>query len=529
MEDAAQLVASHGGSLSGEHGDGRARGELLPVMYSPDGDRRCSARSRTLFDPANLLNPGVLVDPAPLDADLRRPAGARRCRRGLGFAYPHDARRPDRRRAPLRRRRQVPGGHHRDRRLHVPVVPGDEGREGLHPRPRPRAAGDGERHARDRRLASPEVHEALDLCLSCKACSSDCPAGSTWPVQVRGAAPNYRGQAPPGVALRARLAAPLGRADRASPRPAGSPTPSLRRPAGRAGQAAAAAWTRAGSCPRSRRRRSARWFAERRRAARRRRSRRPPRPGGALGRHVHRLLRPEVGQAAVAVLGTPATRCASRAQRLLRPHLDHAPASWTAAQAQAPQLGRGADDAAATGIPIVGLEPSCTAVLRSDAATCCRTTRAPTRSPRDPHARRAARPRPRLDRAPDLSDVTGVAQPHCHQHAVMASTRTAGCSPTRARRSRRSPAAAGSRATSASRRATTTSRSRSPRTPAARAARRRAGDRRCWPTASPAAPRSTSWPASRASTWPSCWPSASARRRLPSPPPPPPPSPPPPP
>ena len=49
-----------------------------------------SAAVKAIFDPANLLNPGVLVDPAPLDADLRLPQAARRCATGLGFAYPHD-------------------------------------------------------------------------------------------------------------------------------------------------------------------------------------------------------------------------------------------------------------------------------------------------------------------------------------------------------------------------------------------------------------------------------------------------------
>ncbi|MCL2850438.1 MAG: FAD-binding oxidoreductase, partial [Micrococcales bacterium] len=73
MTDAAELVASYGGSLSGEHGDGRARSQLLPVMYSPQALEVFGA-FKHLFDPAGLLNPGVLVDPQPLDADLRRPA-----------------------------------------------------------------------------------------------------------------------------------------------------------------------------------------------------------------------------------------------------------------------------------------------------------------------------------------------------------------------------------------------------------------------------------------------------------------------
>ena len=87
-QDAARLAASYGGSMSGEHGDGRARGELLPAMYSAAAIGLFGA-VKQLFDPSDLLNPGVIVDPAPLDADLRVPL-APPLRRNLGFAYPHD-------------------------------------------------------------------------------------------------------------------------------------------------------------------------------------------------------------------------------------------------------------------------------------------------------------------------------------------------------------------------------------------------------------------------------------------------------
>jgi len=88
LTDAAQLVAAHGGSMSGEHGDGRARGELLPYMYSTEALALLGAVKHA-FDPTDLLNPGVIVDPAPLDADLRLPV-APLLRRDLAFAYPHD-------------------------------------------------------------------------------------------------------------------------------------------------------------------------------------------------------------------------------------------------------------------------------------------------------------------------------------------------------------------------------------------------------------------------------------------------------
>ena len=64
LQSAARICAAHGGSVSGEHGDGRARGELLRFMYSPDM-LDLFARVKHIFDPGNLLNPGVLA--APMD------------------------------------------------------------------------------------------------------------------------------------------------------------------------------------------------------------------------------------------------------------------------------------------------------------------------------------------------------------------------------------------------------------------------------------------------------------------------------
>ena len=64
LQSAARVCAAHGGSVSGEHGDGRARGELLRFMYSPEM-LDLFARVKHIFDPDNLLNPGVLA--APMD------------------------------------------------------------------------------------------------------------------------------------------------------------------------------------------------------------------------------------------------------------------------------------------------------------------------------------------------------------------------------------------------------------------------------------------------------------------------------
>ena len=68
--DAAHLVVRYGGSLSGEHGDGQSRGELLPIMF---GERvvRAFEKSKPLFDPRNRMNPGKVVHPYRLDEHLR--------------------------------------------------------------------------------------------------------------------------------------------------------------------------------------------------------------------------------------------------------------------------------------------------------------------------------------------------------------------------------------------------------------------------------------------------------------------------
>src|SRR6266511_3212307 len=87
LTDAARLVARYGGALSGEHGDGRARGELLPLLYSPAA-LDLFGQVKAVFDAEDRLNPGVLVRPRPLDADVR--GGGPPVRARLALAYRHD-------------------------------------------------------------------------------------------------------------------------------------------------------------------------------------------------------------------------------------------------------------------------------------------------------------------------------------------------------------------------------------------------------------------------------------------------------
>ena len=84
VERAADLVVSMGGSLSGEHGDGQSRGELLERMYGPelvDAFRQF----KSVFDPRGRMNPGKVVDAYPLDTNLRFGPGHRTARHGKQF------------------------------------------------------------------------------------------------------------------------------------------------------------------------------------------------------------------------------------------------------------------------------------------------------------------------------------------------------------------------------------------------------------------------------------------------------------
>ena len=164
VEEAAQLVAGYGGSLSGEHGDGRARSALLPAMYSAAA-LEVFGQVKAAFDPENLLNPGVLVDPRPVAADLR----------AVGLLVVAST--TSRSRAPLLRRGQMPRQHHRRSGCDVPVLSGDPGGEGLHSRARAGAPGNDQWRCGAARLEVAGGARALDLCLSCKGCARDCPTG----------------------------------------------------------------------------------------------------------------------------------------------------------------------------------------------------------------------------------------------------------------------------------------------------------------------------------------------------------------
>ncbi|MGP3978043.1 FAD-binding and (Fe-S)-binding domain-containing protein [Streptomyces sp. 8N114] len=172
LSEAATLVVKHGGTLSGEHGDGRARGELLEVMYS-HRMIRMFAEFKEIFDPEGLLNPDVIVAPARLDADLALHTPEVLPVETL-FSFPHDE---DgfagavRRCVGVGRCRSSAGG------VMCPSYRAT-GEENDSTRGRARLLQEMVRSGTVQDgWRSTEVKDALDLCLSCKACSSDCPVG----------------------------------------------------------------------------------------------------------------------------------------------------------------------------------------------------------------------------------------------------------------------------------------------------------------------------------------------------------------
>jgi FAD/FMN-containing dehydrogenase/Fe-S oxidoreductase len=176
MDDAADLVLSLGGSLSGEHGDGQARAELLPKMFGPELVE-AFREFKTIWDPDGRMNPGKVVDPNPIDSNLRFGAGYRPAVVKTHFAYPDDG--GSFAHATVR---CVGIGNCRRTKGGVMCPSYMVTREEKHST-RGRAHLLWEMMNGELELwRSREVLEALDLCLSCKGCTSECPVNVDMPT-----------------------------------------------------------------------------------------------------------------------------------------------------------------------------------------------------------------------------------------------------------------------------------------------------------------------------------------------------------
>ncbi len=425
MERAADLCVAYGGSLSGEHGDGQSRGELLERMFGPEVVGLFGA-VKDLFDPADRMNPGKVVRPAPLDAHLRlgkdwAPAEPQ----DLFFRFPHDGgsfSEAANRCVGVGKCRQH--GHQGGAVMCPSYQVTREEEHSTRGRARllfEMLDGHGDSPVRNG-WRSEEVREALDLCLACKGCKHDCPASvdmATYKAEflahhyagrLRPRADYATGWLPVAAALVTR--AHLGRAvNRLTHTP----------PLGRLATRAAGLEDR--EVPLFAELTLQQWWS------RRRPEDRPPGSDGSRGRVLlwpdtfTNSFAPHIGKAAVEVLEragwevtvpTEPVCCGltwistgqlGTAKRVLR----------RTVSALAPHVRDG-------GL-VVGLEPSCTTVFRSDVAELFP-------GEQDVHRLRdhtvtfaelltqhtdGWQP-PRLDRG---AAVTALAQVHCHQHAVL--------------------------------------------------------------------------------------------------------------
>jgi len=173
VEEAADLVVGYGGSLSGEHGDGHSRAELLPKMFGPELVQ-AFREFKAIWDPQWKMNPGKVVEPYKLDEHLRLGIDYHPWEPAMHFKFPADdgsLAGSTLRCVGVGKCRRYDGGvmcpsfrvtreeeHSTRGRAHLlwEMTKGDVIRDGWR---------------------SEQVKESLDLCLSCKGCKSDCPVG----------------------------------------------------------------------------------------------------------------------------------------------------------------------------------------------------------------------------------------------------------------------------------------------------------------------------------------------------------------
>jgi FAD/FMN-containing dehydrogenase/Fe-S oxidoreductase len=173
LVEAAQLVVKYEGSLSGEHGDGQAKGELLSLMYSPELMEAFRA-FKAIWDPQGRMNPGKLIDAMPVDENLRLGPSYKRVETKSHFSFgnvanPDTFARAMERCIGMGKCRSLDGGtmcpsfratreekySTRGRaRLLFELLKGEVIEDGWQ---------------------SEAVKDSLDHCLACKGCRSDCP------------------------------------------------------------------------------------------------------------------------------------------------------------------------------------------------------------------------------------------------------------------------------------------------------------------------------------------------------------------
>ncbi|MFB8758831.1 FAD-binding and (Fe-S)-binding domain-containing protein [Streptomyces nigra] len=412
VERAADLVVSYGGSLSGEHGDGQSRGELLVKMFGPELIEGFE-RLKGLFDPGNHMNPGKIVLPYRLDENLRLGADHLPWEPETAFSYPHDDGRFSRAAT-----RCVGVGKCRSSQGGVMCPSYRATREEEHStRGRARLLYEMVDNHADSPITdgwrSVEVRDALDLCLACKGCKTDCPVNvdmATYKAEFLHH--HYKRRPRPLAHYSMGWLPAVARAAALAPRTVNALT--------RVPWVARAAKALGGVAPE----RDVPLFAEQR-FTDWWRERGGPRGEGHRGEvvlwpdtftdHFH----PAVGKAAVEVLEAagfrvkvPRAAVCCGLTWISTGQLD------IARRVLAHTVDVLRDDLR-RGTPVVGLEPSCTAVFRADASELL---------PKDPDVDRLREQTRTLaellveragDWRPPRVDARAVVQRHCHQYAVM--------------------------------------------------------------------------------------------------------------
>lgn len=408
LGEAARLAVRHGGSLSGEHGDGRARGELLSKMYSSDAIALFK-ELKEIFDPTYVLNPGIIVDPPSVIADLRMEQ-VRPMPGNYAHAFADD-------------NNDVIEAVHRC--TGVGKCRADTTDDGGVMCPSYLATLDEKDSTRGRARVlqemvngrvirggwrSPEVREALELCLSCKSCSTECPAGVDmatlksealyqmyrWRLRPRS---HYSlGWLPLWLSLASRMP---GTAN------AVAKNETVRKLGMRAGGVDARR-----AVPELPRETFRAWFAT---------HVSPNLDGPPVVLWVDtftQYLSPEVGTAAVAVLEDAGYHVRITKRQMCCGLTWITTGQLGVAKKMLERSLRALDPLIVDGAPIVGLEPSCTAVLRSEAAELVGGELASKVAENTFTLSELLAKTPGWN-PPDLSNTRIIAQPHCHHNAVM--------------------------------------------------------------------------------------------------------------
>ena len=411
IERAADLVVSYGGSFSGEHGDGQSRGELLPKMFGPELVQ-AFGQFKAIFDPDNRMNPGKVVAPYRIDENLRLGTSWAPRDYDTFFHYPDDDGRFER---AVMRCVGVGKCRHGEGGVMCPsyMVTREEEHS---TRGRSRLLFEMLAGHADSPVTggwrSAEVRDALDLCLACKGCKRYCPVEVDMAtMKAEFLAHHYQGRLRPRAHYSMGWLPAVAQLASRAPRlvNAVSQAPVLRD-----------AVTAAGGIDRRRRvplfaRQTLQaWHAGRDHG-----------PAGRRGEVVlwpdtfTNHLTPGVGQAAVEVLEAAGWRvivpdqplcCGltwistgqlATARRVLQRTLD----------TLAPHLQRGTK--------IVGLEPSCTAVFRSDARELMPGNRDVERLGEQTVTLAELLTHHTDGWQPPQVGGQAIAQTHCHQHAIM--------------------------------------------------------------------------------------------------------------